>query len=220
MDDGREAPNASTLRESKPGFTLQSAFRLRIISPAAINNTSAMAISATTKTPCARCFPPPDPRPPSFNVSCRFGLETRIAGTKPNRIAHSSAMPAVNNKTLQSIPTSLARGNPEGKCCSATFVPHAASNNPSPPPATASSVLSVRSWRMILPLPAPSAARTANSRLRPIERAKSRFATFTHAIESTKPTAASNTIRSRRTLPTICSFSGIRVAPIPLSASG
>ena len=129
-------------------------------------------------------------------------------------------MPAVNNKTFESIPISLARGSPDGKCCSAPFVPHAASNSPSPPPASASSMLSVRSCRTILPLPAPRAARTANSRLRPIERAMSRLATFTQAIKSTNPTAASNTSSNRRTSPTICSLSGMSVAPIPLSESG
>ena len=179
-----------------------------------------MAISATTNTPCARCLPPPGPRPPSFKVSCKFGFEIRSAGTSPNKIPQSRAMPAVNNNTFQSIPTSLARGNPEGKCCSATFVPHAAISRPSPPPASASSMLSVRSCRTILPLPAPRAARTANSRPRPIERAMSKFATFTQAIKSTNPTAASKTSRSRRTSPTTCSLSGMSVAPMPLSASG
>ena len=179
-----------------------------------------MAISATTKAPCTRCFPPPDLCPPSFNVSCKFVFEIRNAGTSPNKMPQSSAMPAVNSKTFQSIPTSLARGNPEGNRCSATFVPHAAITKPSPPPASASSMLSVRSCRTILPRPAPSAARTANSRLRPIERARRRLATFTHAIKSTNPTAASNTSSSRRTSPTSCSLSGMSVAPIPLSESG
>ena len=39
------------------------------------------------------------------------------------------------------------------------------------------------------PLPAPRAVRSAISRVRPAARANSRFATFAHAISSTKPAA-------------------------------
>ena len=55
---------------------------------------------------------------------------------------------------------------------------------------TASTRLSVSSWRTIRRAPAPIASRTQISRLRAAERASSRFATFTHAISSTSPTIA------------------------------
>src|SRR5712692_8030897 len=163
IDGESDTPNVKTLRASKPGFTRQSAFRLRIISPAAISNTSAIAISATTNTPRARCLTPPVPRPPSFSVSCKFGREIFSAGTSPNTTPQSSAIPPVNSKTFQSIPISFARGNPEGKCCRATFVPHTATSNPRPPPASDSTILSVKSWRTIRPRPAPQ--RGANRKL-------------------------------------------------------
>ena len=48
-------------------------------------------------------------------------------------------------------------------------------------------------WRASCGVPAPSADRTATSRRRPVPRASSRLATLTHAINSTRPTAASRT---------------------------
>src|SRR6266508_4655798 len=54
-----------------------------------------------------------------------------------------------------------------------------ASRVPVAPPSTASSRLSTRSWRIIRPRPAPSAARMANSRARSNERASDRLAMFT-----------------------------------------
>ncbi len=126
----------------------------------------------------------------------------------------------VNSKTRTSRPISFARGKVAGKFCNANLVPQDASNKPSPPPARANNMLSVSNWRTILPRAAPSAARTANSRVLPVERAISKLATFTQAIRSTNPTAASRTSRSGRKLPTICSLRGMRVAPMPVSASG
>ena len=58
---------------------------------------------------------------------------------------------------------------------------------PRPPPHSASTTLSVSSWRTIRPRPAPSAVRTAISRARAAPRASSRFATLPHAISSTRP---------------------------------
>ena len=46
---------------------------------------------------------------------------------------------------------------------------------------------------------APSAVRIASSRARALPRASSRFATFAHAMSSTKPTAASSTSSAGRT---------------------
>src|SRR5579863_1556754 len=50
--------------------------------------------------------------------------------------------------------------------------------------------LSIRTWRIILPCPAPSAIRVAYSRARPILRASERFARLAQAIRNTKHAAA------------------------------
>ncbi len=55
------------------------------------------------------------------------------------------------------------------------------------------STLSVSNCRMIRPRPAPTAARMAISRLRPVARASRRLATLAHAMSSTKPTAPAST---------------------------
>ncbi len=52
-------------------------------------------------------------------------------------------------------------------------------------------------------LPAPSAARTAISRLRPVKRASARFATFEHAIRRTNPAAPNSTHNAARTRPNV-----------------
>ena len=59
---------------------------------------------------------------------------------------------------------------------------------PMRPAATETRTLSVRSWRTILSLPAPKAARTASSRSRLVDRASSMLATLAQAIRSTKAT--------------------------------
>ena len=59
------------------------------------------------------------------------------------------------------------------------------------PPPTASSKLSVRTWRTILTLVAPIAARIASSVRRAAPFAIRRFATLTHAISRTQATVAS-----------------------------
>ena len=88
------------------------------------------------------------------------------------------------------------------------------------PPATPSKTLSVSNWRITRAGLAPRAARIANSRVRPVERARRRLATLTQAIKSTKLTAPSSTSRIPFTLPTTSALRGISETPVPLSASG
>src|SRR5579863_2966574 len=52
--------------------------------------------------------------------------------------------------------------------------------------------LSIRTWRIILPCPAPSAIRVEYSRARPMLRASERFARLAQAIRNTKHAAAHN----------------------------
>jgi hypothetical protein len=51
IDGGSEKPKVKTLSGRKPGSTLQSWVKLRIISPALMSKTSAIAISTTTNAP-------------------------------------------------------------------------------------------------------------------------------------------------------------------------
>ncbi len=199
---------------------LQSAARLRIISPAPMSSTTAIAISTATKTLCVRCRAPLDPRPPSFSVSCMSGRIVFSAGTSPNTIPVTTEIPRVKNITRPSSPISSDRGKVCGSAARIARVPHFASNSPIAPPTIPSITLSVKSCRITRLGLAPSAERIANSRERPVDRASSKFATFAHAINNTKLTAPSSTSRIPRTLPTTSVFNGTRAIPVPLSASG
>ena len=81
--------------------------------------------------------------------------------------------------------------------------------------------LSVSSWRMIRRRPAPSAARTASSRVLALARAISRFATLAQQISSTNPTTPRNSIDvTLRSLPIIVSCIGSSRTPRPLLVCG
>ncbi len=92
---------------------------------------------------------------------------------------------------------------------------------PIAPPISESTTLSVSSCRTMRRRPAPSADRTASSRVRTVARASSRLATFAQQMRSTKPTTPRNSIDvSRRSLPIIESCSPSSVTPRPLLVSG
>ena len=217
---GKDRPSVRTLRASNPGFTFHSAPSVRSISPAPTSSTSVNAISAATSALCAPCRAPVFPRPPSFTNSCKSWRAVRNAGASPKQIPASREMAAAKISAWPSTPTSEARGKVTGSKRNAACVPSAASTTPNPPPIAAIKMLSVKSWRMIRFCPAPSAARIANSWARALERASSRFATFTQAINSTNPTAPNRTPKTGCTDPNIRWRKGISVAPIPWSVSG
>src|ERR1051325_2012008 len=85
--------------------------------------------------------------------------------------------------------------------------PQFASKAASVPPAAASIRLSARSCLTSRPRPAPSAARSANSRVREAARASSRLATLAQAINKTNPTAPNSIHSIRRTFSTSRSLS-------------
>jgi hypothetical protein len=97
-------------------------------------------------------------------------METSIVKPSTGRSMETSPVRAVNRPTKVVSMPMVATANA----------------TPTTPPAAASSVLSVSSWRTSRPRPAPSAARSASSRSRPSIRASVRFATFAHAISSTR----------------------------------
>ena len=99
-------------------------------------------------------------------------------------------------------------------------LPQDASAVPNAPAKSASSKLSVKSCLTTRVLPAPIAVRMAISRPRVVARARRRFATFTQAISSTKPTAIIITTSAGRIAPVSCSCSDFSRTPKYLLVSG
>src|SRR5436190_7101527 len=86
IDGDKLRPNVTRLSGLNPGSTFQIAVRLRIIKPAPINNTNAIAISAATNTPCARTLLLVVPRALSLRVSLNRLRDVLRAGAIPARI--------------------------------------------------------------------------------------------------------------------------------------
>jgi len=76
--------------------------------------------------------------------------------------------------------------------------PPPATGQPSRPPANDSTMLSIRSCRMMRQRPAPMATRIEISRDLPAARESSMFATLAQAIRRTKPPAAHNATKRGR----------------------
>ena len=89
----------------------------------------------------------------------------------------------------------------------------AAAATPRIAPLAATRALSISSCLIMRPALAPRAARSARSRSRDANRASSRFATFAHAITSTRTTAPMSTSSGVRTGPASSSASGMATTP-------
>ena len=150
----------------------------------------AKAISETTRTArvrkTARTEPP---RLVSLRVSRRSMLHVWRAGASPNRIPATNATRAVKPSTHRSMEMALLRGRlvPASRTKRGTAAQ--ARISPRTPPATATRMLSVNSWRIMSARRAPRAIQTAISRRRPVARTSRRLATLAQAIRSTTPTA-------------------------------
>ena len=113
----------------------------------------------------------------------------------PNTTPTTSAAARPNSTTRTSNAGVTAAGNsPGGISAGAALRIAAPTPMPSVPPRTASTRLSVSSCLMMRPRAAPSADRTAISRVRAVARASSRLATFAQHRSSTKPTTPSRNI--------------------------
>ncbi len=142
----------------------------------------------------------------SLSVRLRSARELWSAGIRPNTIPVTTETAAVkaSHSPIEADERALLTdpGNPAVLIVSSARIPRMPSTSPIAPPITDSATLSVSSWRMIRPRPAPIAARKATSRLRAIARTSSRFATLAQAIRRTNATAAlriSNVGRAFRT---------------------
>ncbi len=196
--------------------TCASARRLRPRRPAPITSATASAISVTTNA--FRAQPPRTPRaepfPPWRRPSARSTRDTCHAGARPNTRLAASEMASANINAAGSTVTSLRRGRSSGASASSALTPQRAMITPPVPASSASTTLSVSICRISRTRPAPTAARTTSSRPRAVARASSRFATLAHAINSTNPTAASNTKSVWRVSPTTMSCTGTTAIPL------
>ncbi len=180
-----------------------SASRLRSIRPAPSRSSTAIAVWTLARMPRRLCRPSPadDPPAPSRRACVRFRRSDWSAGAKPKRNVVASVSTAAKASMPASIPIGASAGRPTVARDARTRMPAQASPRPSAAPAAASTRLSVRSWRVSLPCPAPIEARTAISRCRPSARESSRFATLAQAMSIRNPTAPKTRTRARRAPP-------------------
>ena len=194
---------------SNPGSTFSRRTRLLPSSPAPSASTKASASSATTsRSRKLRRARPLVVFPRSFKASFGSAPDMRSAGINPNRMPVSRLAASVNQNTVASMRISFRRGISAGASAASWIVAQRPSNPPAIPPAAANSMLSASNCRTRRPRAAPSAARNAISLVRPAARASIRFATFTHAMSSTKPAAPISTQSALATPPTMCCCNG------------
>ena len=190
--------------------------------PAPIRSTTASAISETTRIPRVRTIRPPttDRAPPCLTASTRSTFEAWSAGTRPNNRLVASETIKVKVRTLPSMLLSVPRTTADGLNATSARAPQKASRVPPAPATSASSRLSVINCLTIRPRPAPSAVRTAISRVRVVALPRSSVAVLAHAISSTTPTTPHRRYSVRRTSPTSSSCRRTAVTPRPLLLSG
>ena len=215
LESGSDSSNESAASVRKPGSTDASLAKLRISNPAPDRSTTASTNSATTSPSRIRDpdRPVSPPRPASLSVPMSAPRVACAAGNTPNSSPVPTASAIANRITVRSTAIASRRGMPSGFIPIRTSTPQTASSRPRPAPSRLSSRLSVSSCRTSLERPAPSAVRMAISDPRAAARARSRLATFAHAISSTKPTAPSRSSIALRMSPTVASRSGTAVNP-------
>ena len=184
--------------------------KVRNIRPDPIRSTNASATSATT-TPLRKPAAPSAPvRPPARNMFMRSGLAVRSAGTTPKRTVEARPANTENASTNGSMWIALRRGRLAGAMASNSRMPITASATPATVLSEAMTSASARVCRTSGHQPAPSAARTANSRSRNEVRTSIKFATFAQAISIRKITAPISARIAGRTSLTRCCFIGSR----------
>ena len=195
---------------------------VRSSSPAPNSSRTAVATSPMTSSPRSRPPPPVIVRVSDPMTSADEKLVAFHAGITPNSSPTQIAAPAQNATTrMSNVSVTVAGSSPRGISDGATSGWPRRPRMPSAPPISESTTLSVSSCRTMRRRPAPSADRTASSRMRTVARASSRLATLAQQMRSTKPTTPRNSIDvSRRSLPIIESCSGSSRTPRPLLVCG
>ena len=189
---------ASSVRSSRPA-------------PQSTSTAAATSAAASTRR---NCPPRPVAVRPSDVIACSSDTPVAChAGASPNSTPTRQVIATQKATTRPSMPSSMTLGSSSaGRSDGAAARIAAARAMPSTPPAAASTRLSVSNCVTIRRRPAPSAARTASSRVRTVARASTRLATFAQHRSSTKPTTPRNRIDvSRRSRPISNSRIGVIV---------
>ena len=193
----------STLRGFRPRSVSCNRTKLLSSRPAPMSRMTVSAVSQVTRERWRRFSfrPPAAPRLPSFRESSRRDLHAMNADGSPQRTADSRGVKTASASRAQSNWTGGSANRWERDVAS-SLLPQNAMAVPKKAASMASTELSVRSWRMSLHTPAPSALRTASSRRRAMPLASTRFPTLAHPINRTKVAAPISTNRGVRTSPT------------------
>ena len=178
--------------------------------PAPTSSTIAVASSSTTSLNPRRCQVFPDePRSPSAMPARTSERARRSMGASEQTTVAASAIAPAHASTRTFRPTPLRNGidasigagmSPRRTCISQPEIV-----TPATLPSPTSTRLSVTNCRTSRAFEAPSALRTASSRLRLSERTSTRLATLTQAMSSSRPAPPSSTRRIGRMSPTITS---------------
>ena len=176
-----------------------------------------MASWATTIFAPSRCQKRPTaPRSPSANPARKLRKESRVIGVAASINAVATPIAAMKSVVCGLRPTSLRNGILNaislGTRLLKTLAMMLAKTVPQKVPMKASKNPSVTNCRTSRANVAPSAPRTAISRLRLSERTKTRLPTFTQAMISRRKVPPRSMRSIGRMSPVIISFSGTTLA--------
>ena len=189
---------ANTSVVAKPASNRMTFTMLWITSADTTSSANDNAISATTSPRERRpIFRLVEPRPSSLSSGATSAREARSAGTRPATSAAKTVMAVTKSSTVRSMRTSIQKGGFVSAMPRVNIVvPAQAMSSPRTAPIVASTSTSPSVWRTTWTRVAPSAVRTATSRVRSAARASTRLATLTQAMTSTISTATSIMVRS------------------------
>jgi len=211
---GRAVSIVSTPSAWKPGSVASMRHNARTSKPAETSSTTQAATSPITSTERSRSLCPPPARAPSRSALKSDWRHARSAGNTPKPTPVRQETSAAKISTRTSIDGACAMGSEAGTNRVSKRTAPAATSTPAAPPVSASTRLSVISWRTRRSRPAPMAVRTASSRCRANPRAINRFARFAQAISSTQSAAPLSAISNNRDCCDTSSRSRFTVAPV------
>ena len=184
---------------------------VRIIKPALIKSTSAIATCPTTSKFRARCCSrltlivrPALCRAEPLRGPRIFQRRNQSKQQARQHRENKSECPAFAHLSIFHSSEAASMGPPPPESARQ----HTPEPTPTDPPITPSITLSTSSPRTIRVLPAPSAVRTANSCCRASTLTSNKFVTFAQAISSTTPIVPITTHSNSPTLPITSCFSG------------
>jgi len=153
-------------------------------------------------------------RVPTIDATLRNRIRS-TSGSAANSSIVRSTSPNMNAATAPSTRASSSRGSALSFIARSSRGAAAATARPPALPAVASTNASASNSPARRAGPAPSAVRIASSARRASPRASSRFATFAHAITSTRPARADTRYRAGRAC---CSTSSVNDSNVKLHA--